>query len=937
MVDVNGKEKEILEFWEKDKTFEKSLKGKKKSYVFYDGPPFATGLPHYGHILGSTVKDTIPRFWTMKGYKVDRVWGWDCHGLPIENIVEKDLGIETKKQIEEMGVDKFCSACHNSVSTYVKEWGKTVKRMGRWVDFEGSYKTLDLSYMESVWWAFKELWKKKLVYEGKRVLLYCPRCETPLSNAEIAMDNSYKTITETSVTVKFALKGERDTYMLAWTTTPWTLPGNSALYVKKDFVYVKVKSQGEYYILAKERLDAVMQGDYEVVEELTAKDLVGKEYEPLFDYFKDFDESYHKIDYADFVTLDAGTGLVHSALMYGPEDYERGKEQGLKDNHTVDLSGKMKSEVKVAKGLFFKSADKVILEDLDARGLVYSTEKTTHPYPHCYRCESPLLYYAIDSWFVRIQKIRDKILKNNQKMSWYPSHLKDGRVKNNISEAPDWNISRNRYWATPIPVWKCQSCDRQEIVGSVAELKKLSGKTVRDLHKHVVDGVEIPCSCGGKMKRIPEVLDCWVESASMPFAQVHYPFEKKSWFDQNFPGDFVAEYIAQTRTWFYYSMAMASMLFDKPPFKHVVTTGNMLAEDGNKMSKSKGNYPDPHEVIEKYGADALRFYLMRSSVMSGEDVRFSERSVDEVYKKVLLLWYNVGQFYVSSGCHGGGKAFTPKHVLDRWMLSRLEGLLEGVTDALEKYDTVRASKQIMGYIEDLSTWYVRRSRDRFGGAERKEAEAALGYILGESCKILAPLLPFATEAVWREVLGNKGSVHLESWPKLKPRLRDQKLEEEMASAREVVSVALKEREMKGLGIRQPLASLSVVGAKLGAEVSEVVKDEVNVKSVSCKAGKELAVSLDTRLTPELEAEGLAREVARAIQGERKKAGLEKGQFVEMEISVDGKAREQLEPWLSWVQERVHAKSLVVDGKSSGSGVVVLPVKGNKIGLKICHS
>src|SRR3989344_3751592 len=608
MTSANDIELEILDFWKRDKTFEKSLKGKKKQYVFYDGPPFATGLPHYGHLLASTIKDTIPRFWTMRGYKVERVWGWDCHGLPIENIVEKKLGFKSKKDIETMGVDKFCDECEKTVLGYVNDWKGFVERLGRWVDFENSYKTMDVNYMESVWWAFKDIWKKGLIYEGRRVLMYCPRCETPLANAEIAMDNSYREVTEQSVVVKFKVKNKNE-YFLAWTTTPWTLIGNVALAVKSDAQYVRLRNNNEVYILVADRVSE-LNGEHTVLDTFKGKDLAGIEYEPLY-FIKTDKNGHYIIDDNEGVTTTDGTGIVHMAA-YGEFDYSMIKKYDLPLIEHIGLDGKLKEGPKEWIGGWFKKLDKEIINDLTKRNLLYKTESHKHSYPFCYRCETPLFYAPLPSLFINIQKIKKDLLKNNEKINWYPEHLKEGRFKNNILSAPDWNISRNRYWASVIPIWKC-SCGRSKVIGSIEELRKeaINFPKKIDLHKPTMDKVKLSCSCGKEMSRVPEVLDCWFESGAMPFAQVHYPFEKKDWFNHNFPGDFIAEYIAQTRTWFYYMLSISTLIFNKNSFKNVVTTGNILAKDGQKMSKSKNNYPDPMLLISKYGADSLRFYLLR--------------------------------------------------------------------------------------------------------------------------------------------------------------------------------------------------------------------------------------------------------------------------------------------------------------------------------------
>lgn len=928
-MNIGEKELQILEFWKNNKTFEKSLEGKDKNYVFYDGPPFATGLPHYGHLLASTIKDTIPRYWTMKGYKVDRIWGWDCHGLPIEAIAEKQLKLKSKKDIEEMGVDKFCNFCGDMVLKYASEWKKTIERLGRWVEFDNAYKTMDNSYMESVWWAFKQIWEKGLIYEGRRVLMYCPRCETPLANAEIAMDNSYKDVTEDSVIAKFKLK-DKGEYFLAWTTTPWTLVGNVALAVNPKADYVKVENKGKHYILAMERVSELV-GEHKILSYFKGVDLEGLEYEPL--YGVDIDakkKGHYVISGGEEVTTTDGTGIVHMAA-YGEFDYEMIKKHDLPVVDHIGNDGKLREGPEKWKGKWFKDLDKDVIEDLEERDLLYVARKYTHSYPFCYRCATPLFYAPLPSWFVNIQKVKDNILKNNEGMNWYPDHLKHGRFKNNVEKAPDWNISRNRYWASVIPVWKCE-CGECKVIGSIEELRRegIDVPEELDLHKHVVDKIKLKCDCGKEMNRVPEVLDCWFESGSMPFAQMHYPFENKEKFEENFPGDFVAEYIAQTRTWFYYSLAVSTMLFDKPPFKNVSTTGTILAENGDKMSKSLGNFPDPQIIIDKYGADALRFYLLSSSVMDAEDANFSEKSVDEVYKKVLLLLYNVNKFYEINS-EGELSESKSDNVLDLWISSRLNELKLEVTKNLDNYNTVRACRAVVSFVDDLSTWYVRRSRDRFNGENAGVARNCLRNVLIETVKVLAPLLPFASDSIYQKVIGEGKSVHLEEWPKVDEKKIDLELHEEMSKTRQIVSMAMRERDRAGVGVRQALAELEVKGMQVEENFVEIVKEEVNVRNVKFVDGEEVAVKLDLELTPELEAEGFSREIARRVQAERKKKGLQKSDSIELELYVESDLQERLKEYLEFIKERTGSKNLdFVDDKNDK--MIEFEVKGKDFAI-----
>ena len=688
-------EEDVLVFWEKNKTFVRSVEkvAPRGDYVFYDGPPFGTGEPHYGHILSSIAKDVVPRYWTMRGFRIERRWGWDCHGLPIENIIEKDLGISGKKQIEEMGIGEFNEACRTRVLEYADIWDKMVRRIGRWVDFKNSYKTMDLPFMESVWWGFKELWGKGLIYQGRKVLLYCPRCETPISNFEVAMDNSYKDITETSVYVKFKVTSDKfqvngDVYILAWTTTPWTLPGNVALAVGDDIDYVMVKADNEYLIVAKDRLEVINSG-YEAIKELKGKDLVGLEYEPLFDVpaIKASGKKAHYIADADFVTTKDGTGVVHTAVVYGEDDYNLGLKLDLPVVPALDDKGIFNNNAPQFKGIYFKKANKLIIEDLDKRGLLFKIKDISHSYPHCHRCETQLYYSAIPAWFIAIAKLKKKMLEQNENISWFPEFLKYGRFALGIEQAPDWNISRNRYFATPIPIWQCDKCEEKKVVGSVSELQSDSGRFgITDIHRHFIDDITWTCpKCGGTMRRIREVLDGWVESGSMSFAQMHYPFENKEKFEKNFPAQYISEYISQTRAWFYVMHVMSTALFDSNSFEHVITTGVILNEKGEKMSKSKKNFPDPWKVINESGVDALRMYLMSSSLMHAENLFFNERDLRDVFRKNIMILWNVYSFYAMYARTAGDKPEAwdkaSENILDRWIITRLGRLISDVTKA----------------------------------------------------------------------------------------------------------------------------------------------------------------------------------------------------------------------------------------------------------------
>jgi len=931
---VSDREKEILEFWERESIFERSVaeRPEHEPYVFYDGPPFATGLPHYGHILSSVIKDVVPRYWTMKGYRVRRRWGWDCHGLPIENLIEKKLRISGKKEITEQGVEHFNEACRSAVLTYTSEWKEMVRRIGRWVEFDTAYKTMDSTYMESVWWALKIIWEKGLIYEGLKVLLYCPHCETPVSKAEIAMDNSYQNLTEEAVTVEFRIKGQKDTSILAWTTTPWTLPGNVALAVGPDITYVTVEKKDEgagslvRFVLAKERLHAVF-GDDElvIIKEQKGSDLVGLEYEPLFDVLavRESGKSAYSVVAANFVTTEDGTGVVHTAVMYGEDDYTLGVALDMPMVQLLNERAEYNENApECLRGMYIKQAEKTIKKELADKGLLFARHQNTHSYPRCWRCETPLIYNAIPAWFIHIQKIKSRLIELNEKIHWYPEHLKHGRFLNILETAPDWNISRNRYWATPLPFWRCTNkeakCAHVICVGSVSELKEhstnfnavFSTDVVKDidLHKHVVDQVKLKCdACGGSMERIPEVIDCWVESASMPFAEFHYPFENEVVFKNRFPGRYIAEYIAQTRAWFYYMHVMSTLLFDDISFEHCVTTGTILNEKGEKLSKSKMNYTDPWKIIEEYGVDTLRYYLMTSVVMSADNLFFNDRDVRESYNKVVNTLWNVIEYYkMYSQEHWQAPSLEKKlHTLDRWILSKTQDLVAQVTKHMDAYDTVRAGRPLRAFIEDLSTWYLRRSRDRFKSddeTERYEVRQTLEYVLRTLSLVIAPFMPFSSEMIHRELQSTgraiiKDSVHLEEWPHVNEALIDAKLEDDMSSARTVVELIHSLRASAKIKVRQPLSAV-VCNYELSGELRDIIADEVNVKEVRCEQSiprqegwlvKEEGShysALCTELTDALREEGMVRELVRSVNALRKERGFTVQDVLTLAITTD---------------------------------------------------
>src|SRR3989344_4822268 len=892
-------EEEILRFWKVENIFEKSLEKQspKGEFVFYDGPPFATGLPHIGHILSSSIKDTISRYKTMRGYHVRRSWGWDCHGLPIESLVEKKLGLSSKKDIDAIGIKNFNSEARSIVLEFVQEWERYIERIGRWVDFKGAYKTMDTDYIESVWWAIKDLYSKGFIYEGKRVLMYCPHCETPLAKAEISMDNTYKDITEESVIIKFKLidgqSGDfpKNTYILAWTTTPWTLPGNVALAVDKKTSYLLSEFEGNFYVYAKDRaedLDMPITG-----KEFLGKELLGLEYEPLYKLSKVTSHLGKKwiVVPADFVTVNEGTGIVHIAVMYGEDDFNLGKVENLPMVQILNANATYNADA--PSFLFGKHIRKGVVEiknDLENRGFLFKREPYTHSYPHCYRCGTALIYNAVNSWFIKVQENRNKLLDLNKKITWIPSHLKEGRFNNILETAPDWTISRNRYWASPLPIWKCESCHGIDVIGSVDELRSKAQQEVPDgidLHRPYIDVFTMKCACGGSMRRTPEVLDCWFESGSMPFAELHYPFEQKSLFQQRFPAHFITEYIAQTRTWFYYLHVLGALLFNRQSFLNVVTTGTVLASDGAKMSKSKGNFTDPLINIDAYGADAVRFYLLNSILMQAEDLSFKDEELRDTHNKIIGMLGNSLKFYNLYSNNSpvknkeGFVVNDSSHVLDRWMEARLALSTSDVTEAMESYDLVSATRELRVIIEDMSLWYVRRSRDRVR-SNKEQSHEALGSFLSRISILSAPITPFISERIYRSTDVKLESVHLAQWPDVNKSKIDKELLKDMERVRSIASKILMLRQQAGIRVRQPLAK-AFIPASLSTDLVSLLKEEVNVKEIILNSDK---VGLDTVLTAELIREGNWREFIRAVADARKDLNLLPSKKVRIGISKE---------------------------------------------------
>ncbi|MDP3970785.1 MAG: isoleucine--tRNA ligase [bacterium] len=932
-------EQALVEHWKKEKIFERSVEERPedKQFVFYDGPPFATGLPHYGHIVASTLKDVIPRYATMRGHRVERRWGWDCHGLPIENLIEKELGLETKQDIEAIGVDKFNDACQASVLKYAKEWQIVIERLGRWVDMDNDYRTMDTSYTESIWWAFKNLYDQGLIYEGKKAMHLCPRCETTLSNFEVTL--GYKDITDQSVTAQFKLQDEEDTYLLAWTTTPWTLPGNVGLAIGPDVDYVQVSSNDKRFILARERVAEVFSDVEHTIEEAVANtELIGKKYQPLFPYFiggdMDGSENMFTIWEADFVTTDEGTGIVHIASGYGEDDYQLSIEKNIPLIQHVGTDGKYISAVTDFAGEDVKptdnhmASDQKIVKYLQETGGLFWESTYLHSYPHCWRCDTPLLNYATASWFVKVTDLKERMIKHNKEILWVPDHIKEGRFGKWLEGAKDWAISRDRYWGAPLPVW--QSADGDTIcVSSIAELKELSGVEVDDLHKQHVDKVVINKD-GKEYHRVPQVLDCWFESGSMPYAQEHYPFENKEKYEATFPAQFIAEGLDQTRGWFYTLIVLSTALFDKPAFKNVIVNGLVLAEDGKKMSKRLKNYPEPNIVMEKYGADALRFYLMNSPVVNAENLRFSEQGVDQVMKRLIMTLWNVHTFYAMfADGQDVNEQPDSEHVMDKWILAYLNKSVIEITDAMEKYELLPVTRQLEELVQQISTWYLRRSRDRFKGndEEKKAALSTLRYVLLTTVKLLAPFTPFISERIYLDMSGPLDSVHLDTWPESNTAHENEQLLTDMDALRQYVEKTLASREEAGIKVRQPLAWVSIPGVdKLADGLKEVLAGEVNVKNV--KDGQYF--DLNVEITEELAKEGLFRELVRSINALRKKQKLTINDQVVVEYKTDDAL---LKSVITELSEDLQ-KSVLASSFSEGDGEVELKVNGIALSITL---
>jgi len=1013
-------EEGVLARWEKDDTFARSVAAREagengdNEFVFYDGPPFANGLPHYGHLLTGFVKDAVPRYQTMRGRRVERRFGWDCHGLPAEVEAEKELGIAGHPAIAAFGIDKFNDACRTSVLRYTDEWQRYVTRQARWVDFTNDYKTLDTPYMESVMWAFRTLWDKGLIYEGFRVLAYCWRCETPLSNTETRMDDVYRDRQDPALTVAFELEtGER---ILAWTTTPWTLPSNLALAVGPDVDYAVLQhSDGREYIIAEARI-----GSYEkeldgatVVRTVKGAELAGRRYRPLFPFFADTENAFVVLA-ADFVTTEDGTGVVHMAPGFGEDDQNECNAVGIPTICPMDEHGQYTAEVSPWAGRHVFEANTDVIKALKEMGVVLRHDTYNHSYPHCWRCAEPLVYRAVSSWFVQVTQFKDRMVELNQNINWTPEHIKDGTFGKWLANARDWAISRNRFWGSPIPVWKSDNptYPRIDVYGSLEELERDFGVAVTDLHRPGIDHLVRPNpddpTGQSMMRRVPEVLDCWFESGSMPFAQVHYPFENREWFENHYPGDFIVEYIGQTRGWFYTLHVLATALFDRPSFASCVSHGIVLGDDGAKMSKSLRNYPDPMGVFDSHGADAMRWYLLSSPILRGGDFSVTEVGMRDTVRQVLLPMWNSYYFlslYANAENKSGNVRTDSSNVLDRYVLAKLADTIDSVTESMDSYDLFAACATIRHFLDVLTNWYIRRSRDRFWAGEQ-DAIDTLHTVLDYLTKIAAPLLPLISDEISRGLNG-ASSVHLADWPTSSGLPRDASLVASMDMVRDVCSSALSVRKAHSRRVRLPLQSLTVASEKSEdlANFLDIVRDEVNVREVllttdvaavashelqvvpavvgprlgkntqkviaSVKkgdweqrgdvivvAGEELqpgeyalklvttegtasaplsggagVVVLDTDVTPELEAEGLARDVVRAVQQARRTADFHVSDRITLTISADPAVQQQLLAHVGLIS----GETLAVEVAWDPSLTRDIAIEGTSIGVSVSIS
>ncbi|PIP74780.1 MAG: isoleucine--tRNA ligase [Candidatus Levybacteria bacterium CG_4_9_14_3_um_filter_35_16] len=930
-VDFSKLEEEISKYWKKNNIFEKSVqfRPKNKRWTFLDGPPFVTGVPHYGSLLSSLPKDLFGRYWTMKGYRVRRVWGWDGHGLPIENKVENKLEIKRKRDIEEkIGIDKFILECKKYVEQVSAEWEWYIDKIGRWVDFKNAYKTWDTPYMESVMWVFKQMYDKGYIYKGLRVSLFCPHCSTPISNFEVAMDSeNYKEISEPANIYKYQLKNNKETYLLAWSTTPWNKIATPALAINPKLIYIKVKQNNEFYILAKDTVKILTNDSYKTIEEIKGKDLIGVEFVPHYDYYEIEKGKRAFITVgADFVTAEEGTGIVTLAA-YGEEDLAVMQKENIQLVMHVDDEGTVKGDVPKFGGLYYLKTNKLVNEDLKERNLMYKEENHLHMIPNCWRCHTRLFYAPQDAWFVNIQNLKEKLIKTNEKINWYPKHFKHGRFLKSLENAPDWNISRSRFWGSPVPVWEC-GCGERFVPGSIAELEKNSDQKVIDLHRPEIDKIFVKCKkCKKLAKRVPEVLDSWIESGSASFAERHFPFEKNIKLEDFFPPDFIAEYTGQIRAWFYTLHVIGVALYESPAFKNVLVEGVILGTDGRKMSKNYGNFPDPKEMLQKYGGDALRLYLLGSSVMRGEDILISEDQYRNQVKGTMLILWNTYNFFITYANIDRWEVNMQKiisnkqetgNVLDKWIISKLNTLILEVTENLEKYNTALPISMVQKFIEDFSTWYIRRSRDRVGlstdNVQEKESFYCTSYeVLLTLSKLLAPITPFIAEEIYLNLTGydlsadEAGSVHLTDWPKCDEKLINNDLEKEIILARELVEIGHSQRKQAEVKVRIPFRKGTYSALKEFQEgVLRLIKDELNIEDLEFKNKKNKAITFDVSESNQNLEAGKARDIIRSIQAERKKIGTKIDEFVKV----------TLPDWPKDFEEEIRKKALI-NNLSSG--------------------
>src|SRR5256714_3957084 len=925
-------EKDVRRFWKEKDIFARSVKQRegRPFFVFYEGPPTANGLPGIHHVLARAMKDLFPRYKTMRGFHSERKGGWDTHGLPVEIEVEKTLKLNGKQDIERYGIEAFNKLCRQSVFEYIDEWAQMTEQMGFWVDLEHAYRTYDSSYMESVWWILKQLWDKQLLYQGFKVVPYCPHDATPLSSHELALGYQ-DDIEDPSVYVKFELEDEPRTYFLAWTTTPWTLPGNVALAVGLDTQYVGVRQGEERYIRAKARL-SVLQGDYQVEADVDSKTSPGRRYRPLYSYLVPDKPAFFVVD-ADFVSVEDGTGIVHTAAAYGVDDLELSLKKGIPVRHVVDLAGRFRPEVLPFAGIFVKKADPKIIEDLTQRGLMYRAETIHHTYPFCWRCGTPLLYYALTSWFIKTTAVKDALIRNNNLVNWVPPYVGTGRMANWLETLVDWSLSRWRYWGTPLPIWVCEQCDERRCVGSVAEL----GLTLKDdLHRPYIDRVTLPCAkCGGVMRRVTDLIDVWFDSGSMPVAQYHYPFENEELFKGRFPADFIAEGVDQTRGWFFSLLAIGTMLFKQPAFKNVIVNGTVLDKQGRKMSKSLKNSVDPMEVMSKFGADATRWYFF-SAVAIGNDYRFDLAAVQDVVRRFLLILWNTYGFFANyarlDGFDPPGPAVPVRDRAqpDRWLLAGLSCTNAHVQKALDAYDPPTAARRLEAFVLDLSTWYVRRSRRRFWKSEsdtdKRSAYQTLYQVLVSLTRLLAPFMPFISETIYQNLAagtpGQPESVHLTDWPVVPGDWRDDELRQQMSVGRRLVATGLAARNAAGIKARQPPNAVTIAERPLRPELESVLLEELNIKAARYQ-GAGGGLTLDTEISQELKLEGLARDLVRKIQELRKQSGFAVEDRIRLFYEGDGVLAEALERWRDYIATETLAVALAKGGAPPAASNVTL--------------